>query len=81
MCSYFSKTETESSLAMKKASEESENLNLSFQDKMKELVLAFLSHRQCSLQEAVYQVMPELWLRKCFPGIVFANTICLKKDI
>ncbi|XP_057292445.1 uncharacterized protein LOC130621150 [Hydractinia symbiolongicarpus] len=72
MCSYFSKSENESSLAMKKAAEESENLNLP--DRMRKLALAFLSHRQCSLQEAVYQVLPELWLRKCFPGIVFANT-------
>ena len=72
MCSYFSKSENESSLAMKKAAEESKNLNLP--DRMRKLALAFLSHRQCSLQEAVYQILPELWLRKCFPGIVFANT-------
>jgi len=72
MCAYFSKSENESSLAMKKAAEDSENLNLP--DRMKKLALAFLSHRQCSLQEAVYQVLPELWLRKCFPEIVFANT-------
>ena len=72
MCSYFSKTETESSLAMKKAAEEAENLN--FQERMKKLALAFLSRRQCSLQEAVTQLMPELWLRKTFPGTVFANT-------
>ena len=72
MCSYFSKTENESSAAMKKAAEESESLNL--QERMRKLALVFLSHRQCSLQEAVYQIMPELWLRKCFPGVVFANT-------
>lgn len=72
MCSYFSKSENESSLAMKKTAEESENLNLP--DRMRKLALAFLSHRQYSLQEAVYQVLLELWLRKCFPGIVFANT-------
>ena len=72
MCSYFSKSETESSVAMKKAAEESENLN--FKDRMKKLAIAFLSHRQCSLQEAVYQLMPELWLRKTFPAVTFANT-------
>ena len=47
MCSYFSKTETESSAAMKKVAKESENLNL--QERMRKLALAFLSHRQCSL--------------------------------
>ena len=72
MCSYFSKCETESSIAMKKASEETENLNL--KNKMQKLAIAFLSHRQCSMQEAVYQLMPERWLRKTFPAVTFANT-------
>jgi len=58
MCSYFSKSENESSIAMKKAAEESKNMSLP--DRMRNLALAFLSHRQCSLQEAVYQVLPEL---------------------
>ena len=74
MCSYFSKTESVSSLAMKKAPEDAEKENLGFKDQMKKLAIAFLSQRQCSLQEAVYQVMPELWLRKTFPAVVFANT-------
>ena len=74
MCSYFSKIETESSLATKKVAGESKNLNLSFHERMKKQALAFLSHRQCSLQEVVFQLMPELWLRKTFPASVFANT-------
>ena len=74
MCSYFSKSESESSLAMQKAAEETRNSKLDFKERMKKLAVAFLSNRQCSLQEAVYQVMPELWLRKCFPRIVFANS-------
>ena len=41
---------------------------------MKKLAVAFISHRHCSLQEAVYQVMPKLWLRKCFSRLVFANS-------
>ena len=72
MCSYFSKCETESSVAIKKAVEESQNLN--FKERMKKVALAFLSHRQCSVQEAVYQLLPELWLRKTFPAVTFANT-------
>ena len=74
MCSYFSKTETESSAAMKKAAEEAEQQKLPFVNRMKKLAVAFLSHRQCSLQEAVYQLMPELWLRKTFPSVIFVNT-------
>ena len=72
MCSYFSKSETESSLAMKKAVEESRDLE--FKDRMKKIAIAFLSHRQCSVQEAAYQLLPELWLRKTFPVVTFANT-------
>ena len=72
MCSYFSKSETESSVAMKKALEEC--CDLEFKDRMKKIAIAFLSHRQCSVQEAVYQLLPELWLRKTFPVVTFANT-------
>ena len=72
MCSYFSKCETESSIAMRKVSQESENLG--YEDRMRKLAIAFLSHRQCSLQEAVFQVMPELWLRKTYPAVTFANS-------
>ena len=44
MCSYFSKSETESSLAMKKALEES--CDLDFKDRMKKVAIAFLSHKK-----------------------------------
>ena len=30
--------------------------------------------RQLSVQEAVYNVLPELWFRKCSQGISFINT-------
>ena len=33
-----------------------------------------MSKRECSIQEAVYQVMPELWLRKVFPGVLYVNS-------
>ena len=64
MCSYFSKCEIESSISIKNAANESENLY--YQGKIKKLAIPFLTHRQCSLQEAVYQLMPELWLREHF---------------
>ena len=72
MCSYFSKSETESSVAMKKAVEESRDLD--FKDRMKKIAIAFLSFCQCSAQEAVYKLLPELWLRKIFPAVSFENT-------
>ena len=30
--------------------------------------------RECSFQEAVYHIMPELWLRKTFSALVLANS-------
>ena len=29
---------------------------------------------KCSVQEAVYHIMLELWLQKIFPAVVFTNT-------
>ena len=44
--------------------------------------------RECSVQEAVYHIMPELWLRKTFLAVVLAKTnipekrfrVCLDKS-
>ena len=57
MRSYFSKSESDSSLAMKKAVKETRNEKSDFKDRMKKLAAAFLTHRQCSVQEALYQLM------------------------
>ena len=35
---------------------------------------AYASNRKCSVHEAVYHCLPKLWLRKVFPGVIFANT-------
>jgi len=34
----------------------------------------YASKRECSVQEAVYHIIPELWLRKTFPKIQFLNS-------
>ena len=31
------------------------------------------------MQEAVYHCLPELWFRKVFPGVIYANTNIPKK--
>ena len=41
---------------------------------MKSIAKAFSTKRECSVQEAVYLLMPELWLRKTFPVVIFANS-------
>ena len=35
---------------------------------------AYQTKREYTAQEAVYLLMPESWLRKSFPGVVFANS-------
>ena len=34
---------------------------------------AYASNRECSIHEAVYHCLPELQLRKIFPGVIYAN--------
>ena len=43
-------------------------------DRMKAIARAYATKRECSVQEAVYLVMPETWLRKTFPKVLFLNS-------
>lgn len=72
MTSYFSKSETKSSL--KQAAKEANSLNLGARESMYKISSAFSTLRQVSLQEAVYYSLPELWLRKCFPKVIYLNS-------
>ena len=74
MGSYLSKQEDECSQAMKQAFNESLERGVGSYEQMKSVAHAYVSKCECSLQEAVYQVMPELWLRKVFPGVLYANS-------
>ena len=41
---------------------------------MKTIAKAYLSNRECSVQEAVYHILSELKLRRIFPAVYFVNT-------
>ena len=56
---YFSKAEDGTSEALKQAVKDFK--------RMKAIAWAYTTKRECSVQEAVYLVMPEFWLRKTFP--------------
>ena len=62
MCVYFSKAEEETSEAMKQAVKDVMNGKKSDNERMKAITRAYTTKRECSFQEAVYLVMPELWL-------------------
>ena len=74
MCAYFSKTESLCSDAMKQALDQSKELESSKYERMITLAKAYSDNREVSVQEAVYQLMPELWLRKGFPAVSFVST-------
>ena len=44
------------------------------QDTMKTIAKAYVSNRECSVQEAVYHIEAELKLRRIFPAVHFVNT-------
>ena len=74
LCSYVSKGETHCSEAIRVAAKEAKKDNLGLKDSLQKIGVAFLSSREVSSQECVYRCLPELWLRKTFPGAVFINT-------
>ena len=41
---------------------------------MKTIAKAYLSNRECSVQEAVYHILPKLKLKRIFPAVYFVNT-------
>ena len=74
MCAYLSKSEESCSYALKQALKTSiENKENSY-EQMKAIAQAHASNRECSVQEAVYHCLQQLWLRKVFPSVIYANT-------
>ena len=58
---------------MKQAAKEAYTMKLNVFEEIKLISKAYSTKRECSVQEAVYRVMPELWLRNTCPGVIFAN--------
>ena len=71
---YFSKTEDRCPQAMKQTAKEAFENNMHHHDTMKTIAKAYLNNHECSVQEAVYYILPELKLRWIFPAVYFVNT-------
>ena len=41
---------------------------------MKAIAKGYITNREYSVEEAVYLIMRELWLRKIFPQVIFLNS-------
>ena len=74
ICQYFSKTEDEYSQLMKQIAKEAFENNIHHHNFMKTIAKAYLSNRECSVQETVYHILTELKLRRILPAAYFVNT-------
>ena len=74
MYTCFSKAEDRTSEAMKQTGKEALVSSKSDYEKMKATAKAYRTKRKCSVQEEVCLVMPELWLRRIFPRVLFLNS-------
>ena len=74
MCAYFSKTENETSKALKQAAREANVSGKTHLEKMKVVAKKSSTKRKCSVQEAVHLVTPELRIGKTFPKSLFLNS-------
>ena len=81
LCSYMSKGETKCSEAIRAAAKEPKKENLGLKQSLKKIGVAFLSSREVSSQKCVYRCLPELWLRKTFPGTLYINAGLLEARI
>ena len=81
ICSYLSNQEDQCSEAMKQSFKESLEKGAGSYEQTKSVIHAYASKRECSLQEAVYQIIPELWLRKFFQGVLYVNSNIPEKRV
>ena len=59
---------------MKQRAKEAFENNIHHHDTMITITKAYLSNQECSVQEAVYCILPELKLRRIFLAVYFVNT-------
>ena len=74
MCAYFSKAEHEISEVMKQEAQNACTMSKSNLEQMKSIAREYATKTEFSVQETVYHVMPELWLRNYSPEVIFANS-------
>ena len=73
MCSYCSKSKYQCSAAMTQAAKEVLDNKLGHFDTMKNILHAYTSKGECSVQEVVYHE-PKLHLCRVFPSVCFVKT-------
>ena len=59
---------------MKQTAKEAFENNMHYHDTMKVITKAYLNNHECSVQDAVYQILPGLKLRRIFLAMYFVST-------
>ena len=62
------------SVAMKHAVQDTFEKELENYEQMKLVGNAYVNKTECSIQECVKHILSGQWLRKTFPGVIFANS-------
>ena len=66
---------------MKQASREALDNNKDHHDPRKTIAKACLNNRDCSIQETVYHILPELKGNRIFAAVYFVNTNLPEKTV
>ena len=74
VCAYISNSEDECSPAMTQTVRDAFEKELKNHEQIESVANFYLNEREFSLQKCVYQVLPRQWLRKIFPGVIFAKS-------
>ena len=76
MCAYLSKSESECSVVMKQAVQNAFKKERDNYEQRKSAVniYIYINKKECSIQECVHHILLGRWLRKPFPGVIFANS-------
>ena len=80
ICAYLSNSEDECSQAMRQELKEAFEDKLDNYKQMKSVGQTCVNKRERIIQEYVYRVLSGQWLRKTFPGVIFANSNIPEKD-
>ena len=79
ICAYISNSGDECSQTMRQELKEAFEDKLDNYKQMKSVGQTCVNKRERIMQEYVYRVLSGKWLRKTFPGVIFANSNILEK--
>ena len=80
MWASLSKSESECSVAMKQAVQNAFEKELGNYEQIKSVANTYINKRECSIQECVYNILPEQWFRT-FPCVIFTNSTVSEKSV